>query len=649
MQTGKEWKGANVKKNTKKFVAVFLLMWTVVICVSCNSAKVHSEYSPCLVDVQLQSYNNGSEESQFVQVDLIFDREIAVVSEKFENLKILIAGNRIKEDAYTLEQGEDENTARITISVQAVTTGVLSLEKTDNVISEIRSADKKYSVQDFSVETIIPSGVSLSTVESEVGKVVKSVDSSWNIRSIAWIGIFENGELVEGTQTQELESLDGYSAVHGHEFLVENENTIAKEIVDVLEKNYPSEYGFCCDKNRITIEKKNSLDTLDLVIYQYTKINQKNVEAMGTSAETEVQINKESGDGIKTKQEIQDREMTAEEQNFWNKLHISKLASSEEGQIVDGNALYQTLTITGESMPEEQIYSVRDLEDLIQLSFENEKMNQLNLPICEDGLYGFDFLRFLEFCGVDWKEKNLNLLAETQSGEIKTISYQEVCENNGKLWLIFADDGSYSELQESELALVIVQNNKKEFICDVKKVLVGAEKTPEDPKYRYHNRGGYLESQDVEFRMEIYQQNAEYLGAIKTITITTEEIEQMMCDHPEMVVRNYYGTIGNEELFSYMGTGGWLDYFEGINLSWLLSEKAEIESLEGYAELIGRDGEVYGKIEDLQYLTDSQDKESYYILTKDGAKITGCIPMIACVKNGYPILPEHDHESDLFC
>lgn len=644
----KEKKGDNVKRYTKKIISIFIFVWIAVICVSCHSAKISSEYSPCLVDVQLKSYNNGTEDSQFVQVDLIFDREIAVVSEKFKNLKILIAGNRIKEDAYTLEQGEDEKTARITISVQAVTTGVLSLEKVDDVISEIRSADKKYSVQDFSVETMIPSGVTLSTIKSGAGKIVKSVDSAWNIRSIAWIGILENGDLIEGTQTKELETLDGYSAVHGHEFLEENENNIAKEIVEVLEKNYPSEYGFCCDKNKITIEKENSEDNLDLVIYQYTKINQKNVETTENSLATEIQANNENGDGIKTKQEIHDREITLDEQNFLDKLHISKLASSESGQIIDGNALYQTITITGDSMPEEQIYSVRDLENLIQLSFENEKMNQLNLPIYEEGLYGLDFLRFLELCGVDWQEKDLNLLMETKDGETKTIAYQEICEQNGKLWLVFADDGKYSEFQGSELAIVSVQKDKKEFVCDVNKVIIGTGNIPEDPQYRYHNREGYLESKEVEFRIEIYQQNAEYLGAVKTIAVTTEEMEQMMCDHPEMIVRNYYGTIGDEEFFSYMGAGGWLDYFEGIDLYWLLKEKAGIENLEGYAEFIGRDGEVYGKIEDLNYLTDSKNKESYYILTKDGAKITGCVPMIACVKNGYPILPEHDHESELY-
>ena len=93
-----------------------------------------------------------------------------------------------------------------------------------------------------------------------------------------------------------------------------------------------------------------------------------------------------------------------------------------------------------------------------------------------------------------------------------------------------------------------------------------------------------------------------------------------------------------------MGVGGWLDYFEGLDLKWLLQEAAGTDSLKGSAKLVGRDGQVYGTIEDLSYF-ENTDPKDYYILTSEGEKIPGAVPMIACVKNGYPMLPEHDHES----
>ena len=56
------------------------------------------------------------------------------------------------------------------------------------------------------------------------------------------------------------------------------------------------------------------------------------------------------------------------------------------------------------------------------------------------------------------------------------------------------------------------------------------------------------------------------MGAVKTAQFTTAEMEKMMDENPEAVVTNYYGTIGNEEIFQYMGVGGWLDCFKGLDL-----------------------------------------------------------------------------------
>lgn len=40
--------------------------------------------------------------------------------------------------------------------------------------------------------------------------------------------------------------------------------------------------------------------------------------------------------------------------------------------------------------------------------------------------------------------------------------------------------------------------------------------------------------------------------------------------------------------------------------------------------------------------------DDYYVMSQDGVKLTGCIPMIAVMKNGYPILKEHEHESEAY-
>ncbi|MBO5460992.1 MAG: hypothetical protein J5983_04260 [Ruminococcus sp.] len=628
-------------------VTCLIVVLVIVIGVLVRQVKVDEEHSPQLTDVEVTSYNEGSEESQFVQVDLIFDREIKLASETCKNLRITISGNRVQEGEYSLQAGENEQTAQLVISVDAITEGILKIEKlkAKGIISEIRSTDSKYAAQDFSVEAIIPSGVILSTVESEEGKVVKNVDSVWNIRSIAWIGLLENGELIPVSETRTLEMLDGRAAVHGHEFLMENEKDIAKAIVETLENNYGTEYQFSCDGTQVTVEKLGSDVQLDLEIYQYKIINGETVQEVSMGEEAHEEETNEHEDGLKIKQSEINREPTEEEEKFLSCLHISQIASDG---ITDGSELYQTITITGSAMPEEQIYSVRDLEGLIQLSFQNENMNQLGLPMNKNGLYGLDFSVFLDLCGADLSDEEVMLLLEYEDGKTKEVSYTEATKGDRDLFLSLASDADTAEENYPVLSLLLTEVDKNLALENLKRVTVACEGEEADPEYRYHNYGGYKDSKDTELTIEIYQKGAEYLGVMKSYVFTTEEIEDLMRGNPEAVVRNYYGTIGNEEFFTYMGVGGWLDYFEGISLEWLLSEQAGISSLDGYAELVGRDGEIYSTIEDLTYISKSEEAEEYYILTSDGVKIPGCIPMIATVKNGRPMLPEHDHESETY-
>lgn len=265
----------------KKNIAYGALVFCVVAALgmslaSCNSVKADEEYSPRLENATIGSYSRDTESSQYVEVDLMFDRDITVVDDKCESLRITIADERVQEDEYMLMQGDKSNIARLTINVEAITKGVLRVEKEkeETVISEIRSSDGEYATNDFSLEGMIPSGVTLSTVESEAGRVVKSVNSRWNIRSIAWVGLIEDGELIPVSETRSLEMLDGYATVHGHEFLMEDEEDIAESITNVLRNNYGDEYSFACDGNCVTVEKANSDAELDIDIYKYMKISE---------------------------------------------------------------------------------------------------------------------------------------------------------------------------------------------------------------------------------------------------------------------------------------------------------------------------------------------------------------------------------------
>lgn len=248
----------------KRIILCIILIGVVVGFISLSffyyKAKINNKVWPELISAELSSYHEGSEETQYVQVDLKFNRKISISDSLKDTLRITIGGNRVKDNQYVLKRSEeDESTVILLISVEAVTNGIIKIQ----------------SEKDFTLEAIIPSGITLSTIKESAGTVVKQVDSTWAIRGIAWIGLTEDGALIPVSETDNAEMLDGYAAVHGHEFLMLQESDVAKQIVEVLEANYGEEYQFSCDKNQITVTKPGEDAALDIVNYQYLKINEK--------------------------------------------------------------------------------------------------------------------------------------------------------------------------------------------------------------------------------------------------------------------------------------------------------------------------------------------------------------------------------------
>ncbi|MGN0295321.1 MAG: hypothetical protein ACI4D3_15090 [Lachnospiraceae bacterium] len=635
---------------------LFAVIVMIFICTCCGKTAVDEEKSPALTGAEITSCNEGTESSQYVKVALTFDKAISVQPDQKDTLRITIAGNRIDADDYVLEQGDQVNTAELIISVDAVTDGILKIGKSEkaDTITGIQDETQTYAAKEFELEGIIPSGVCLSTVQSGEGYTVKQVDSSWNIRSIAWIGLLEDGELIPAAETRAGEMLDGYAAVHGHEFLMEDEVDIGEKIVEVLSSNYGEEYSFSCEDNLITVQNVNGKGTPDIEIYGYLKVNGDDIseaaEEKGQEGMTSEGTVGENGDdseaedsheaGMKKKVTEQNREITAKEQEQIDCLSISRIAA--EG-ITDGTDLYRTVTITGSAMPEQQIYSLYDLEELYRISYGNIQMNQLGLAAEYEDCIGLDFMKFLDLCGADMEQENLFL--NCQGNTEKRFSIDSIQKDSTLVLLVLGVSGTDSGQEGVMPELLVIQEGKTERIEQLSRVFLGTGETIEDPEYGFHNRDPWLESADAVFTVEVYRKGAEYLGAVSTKSFTTTDMENLMREYPEAAAGNYYGTIGNEESYPYMGVGGWLDYFEGIDLRWLLTEQVGIDSLAGSAEMVGRDGEVYAVIDDLSYIEQSQDAEAYYVLTAEGVRISEAIPMISCVKNGYPILPEHEHES----
>ncbi len=663
-------------KIRKKLAWMFLLGVPFLLS-ACGRKPVSQEHSPQLVSGEILSYNEGSEDSQFVKVNLVFDRDISV-AEDMDSLRVTISGERMEGQ---IQMADEPNTASLVIPVKAITSGVLKIQKSEkaDTIDSIRDSSGSYAAGDFQLEGLIPTGVTLSTVTSGNGKIVKQVDFAWSIRSITWIALSQNKELIPVLETHAGENLDGYAAVHGHEFLTDDVKDAAERITETLKNNYGEEYRFTCEDSVITAQRIDGEGALDIEIYQYLKIDGKDVETESDGnegpedAETEEQHpSDKKGDsqadspsakqeaspsdsheeshgesGLKVKTTEVSREMTHEEQNFLDRLHISHMKEIPKYQgVKDGTEVYTAFILTGNAMPEKQVYSVRDLETLIQDSFQNESLYSFTLPMEHEGYYGIHLPSFLSLCGVEGKDRPVSLRFTGRNQEERTYSLEELTENTSMLAL--AKEGGPLDADSETpgpVSLLVFRNGKMERVGNLEEILAGTDQDLADPEYETHSRKPFTDSKDAAFTIQVYQQGAEYLGAVKQARFTTEELETLRRENPQSAAGGYFGTVGNAQYFSHMGVGGWLDYFEGISLKWLLKKQMGLDTLKGYAELIDRDGEIYTSIEDLAYLS-GKDADEYYTLTSDGIRIPGTVPMIAFAKNGYPLLPEHDHESE---
>jgi|GEM_PF-1820327 len=260
--------------NNKKlaFFLIFIMIVTLMGTSGCGAAKISDEKSPCLENVFLKTYNNGSESSQFVEVTLRFDREIAAGKKILSNMKVTISGTRMTD---ITASKTDDDTITLEIPVAAVTKGLLSIaeEKEGKGYSGITESTGRYYAKTFSVDAVIPSGVTLEdTQETNGNGFVKNVKGIWNIRCITWVKLLENGETVPGEPCAQLDELDGAIAVHGHDFLTSDTTMIAGAIVESLNDHYGSAYVFHQDGTRIYGSKLDESDgtKLDLQIYTYT-------------------------------------------------------------------------------------------------------------------------------------------------------------------------------------------------------------------------------------------------------------------------------------------------------------------------------------------------------------------------------------------
>lgn len=309
----------------------------------------------------------------------------------------------------------------------------------------------------------------------------------------------------------------------------------------------------------------------------------------------------------------------------------------------NGNSLWKPLKITGSLMPEEQIFRGKDI-----ITIQEEECLGLDKyrNYAPDGSYmqvkGVDIAAFLEMCGVSQDAPDdavVQIFTSDSVNPEKTVLLSKL-KQTGQEGLLNVGGDAF------ELYLRGEDGGKDIRLNGVTKILVSTPDDLSDPHYGFHSDGPLSYMQDMTFTVNFIDRGEEdEAEPFRTVTYTMGEIEEMMAEHPEQVFGNYFGISGNEETKNTLGLGGFSDYYEGISLSWFLTEKAGLKEGEGSALFYGRDDDLYGEVKDLGYFfPENGDYSGYYLELSDICSVSGVVPVIAVSKNGYPLLPEHNHD-----
>lgn len=310
----------------------------------------------------------------------------------------------------------------------------------------------------------------------------------------------------------------------------------------------------------------------------------------------------------------------------------------------NGNVMYQVLKITGWRMPEEQIFSPAELQEVL---------NAESLALAEDAEWirngqenrvrGLSLSRFLILCGADLDRPDTRVRFDQEPSGIR-CSGPELADGSTKAVLLLPD-------QEDPGIRVLVSAGNEFQVIHTGKIVVGTEKELDDPGYGYHDRElSYMKS--IVFTVNFIDQ-AKYDPEkgeglpFQTLHFTMGDIENLMKAHPEQVSGNYFGISGNEDSKFRMGLGGFFDYYEGLNLSWFMTEVCGLQRGSGTALLFGREYDHYGTIRSLDYFfPDRGDYRSYYLELTGELSLNHVVPVLAVSKNGCPLLPRHDHDME---
>lgn len=325
-----------------------------------------------------------------------------------------------------------------------------------------------------------------------------------------------------------------------------------------------------------------------------------------------------------------------------------------------GDYLFSSLKVTGTAMSEEQIFNVYELEDVYcasQLGLASEKSDSVSGA----DVRGLDLHGFLSMCGVDMSASDVSVsfYSGKSSEAALTVPLSSIKEDSALIAISSGDlplvsdstSAGYSAEAANGGGPLKLFIDGQSSVSDLSGIRVSLKDQTEDPHYGYHTRDPLKYMESTVFTVN-YIDSSKYTEIdddampFRTLKFTMQQLEQFASDNPDRATGNYFGISGNEAIKDTLGLSGFHDYFSGIDMSWFLTEKTGLKNTEGKAVFYGRDNDGFAEVRSLSYFFADGDYSRYYLEEDNDSLVTGVVPTLAFSKNGYPLLPRHDHEME---
>jgi hypothetical protein len=252
---------------------MFVVLTTLVFLAGCSGSDYDEKSSPQLISADFSSFNEGSNETQYIVMTLAFDKEIK--ADSFEP-KIRIANETLKSKNITVT-AEGSNLV-LKVLVDKIKDGDITVKLGDpdkGTLPAITDASGKYAAMAQTIEALAPSGLALETVNDDSRSVTVRVTHIFDIRCIAWILFEDGGETVGASLLNGADELGGAVALHGHEFLTDDLYDVAANLAETLTNHFGDRYEFMVDGMAVTATSKSSVDAeLSISIYNYVRIGE---------------------------------------------------------------------------------------------------------------------------------------------------------------------------------------------------------------------------------------------------------------------------------------------------------------------------------------------------------------------------------------